>query len=243
MVKRQNQTDCYKLHCFFGHIAILLVLYVILTEEVGSLFREKRNEEDYFDLFVSMSELTCTAARDLNDLINNYTDIAGRIDAVKDVEHACDQKEHIIVRQLNQSFITPIDQEDINEIAKHMDTITDAIEDTAYSFKMFNVHAITEDAKKLSALIVQCTEELMRLMTELRHWKTSKTINQSIIEVNRIENEGDEVYRNAMTSLFSGGMDTLDVVKWKDIYGFFEQSLDACEDVANTVEGVLMKNA
>lgn len=147
------------------------------------------------------------------------------------------------MKQLNKSFITPIDREDIYEIAKNLDNITDSIESTAHRFDMFNVKSITEDTKILSNLIVMCTDELKGIMIELKSMKTSKILTKKIIEINRIENEGDDVFRCAMASLFSNGMNAIDVIKWKGIYEFLENTLDACEDIANIVEGVVMKHA
>lgn len=207
------------------------------------MFRVTRKEEIFFDMFETTADLACSAAVKLNDLIINFTDVDKKIDAIQAIEHSCDISIHDIVQQLNKSFITPIDREDINEIAKVLDNITDAIEDTAHRFRMFDIKSIREDAKKLSELIVVCTSELKNVMTELKHMKTSKLLCQHIIEVNRIENEGDLLYRTAMASLFTSGMDPLEIIKWKEIYEFLENSLDACEDVANIVEGVVMKHA
>lgn len=207
------------------------------------MFRVTRKEEIFFDLFVDTAEMACIAAKKLHDLIHNYTDVDNKIDAIQQIEHDCDMKVHDIVQQLNRSFITPIDREDINEIAKELDNITDAIEDTAHRFRMFDIKSIRDDAKKLAELIVEGTDELKIVMLEMKNMRTSKLLCPKIIEVNRIENEGDVLYRSAMSSLFTSGMDGLEILKWKEIYEFLENSLDACEDVANTVEGVVMKHA
>ena len=206
------------------------------------MFIVSRKDEIFYDLFVEMSEFACLAAVKLNDLVNNYGDIDEKIGEIKTIEHECDQVYHRIMQQLNKSFVTPIDREDINVIAGQLDNITDTIEDTAHSFKMFNITSVKEEAKILSALSVKCTAELNTLMIELKHMKTSQLLTPKVIEVNRLENEGDDIYRSAMTALFADGSDALEVLKWKQIYEFLEDSLDACEEVANTVEGVIMKN-
>lgn len=208
------------------------------------MFRVTRKEEIFYDQFVETAELTCKAAEKLDDLINNYNvnELEQKISAIEDVEHDCDQSIHDIMQQLNKSFITPIDREDINQIAKEIDNITDDIEATAQRFKMFNVKEMTEDAKVLSRLIVVCTIELKNVMAEMKNMKTSKTLIKRIIEVNRLENEGDDAFRVAIAKLFANGMDAVEVIKWKEIYEYLENTLDACEDVANIVEGVVMKN-
>ena len=209
------------------------------------MFRTSRKDEIFYDLFVETTDKACVAAKKLDDLIKNYdtVNVIERINDIEEVEHDCDQCVHKILKQLNKSFITPIDREDIDEIAKELDNITDAIESSAQLFGMFHIESITEETKKLVSLIVTSTEELKGVMVELKKMKTSKTLSQKIIEVNRLENVGDDIYRGAIASLFVNGMAAIDVIKWKEIYEFLENTLDACEDVANIVEGVVMKNA
>lgn len=207
------------------------------------MFRITRKEEAFFDLFVETAESGCKTAKMLEELMKNYTRVNEKIDAIEECEHECDNQVHKILEQLNKSFITPIDREDIYLIAKELDNITDDIESTAHRFTMFNVRSITEDAKKMAGLIVKCTEELKAVMAELKYMKTSKLLKERIIEVNRIEDEGDLVFRNAITKLFIQETDAVEVIKWKEIYEYLENTLDACEDVANIVEGVVMKHA
>ncbi len=207
------------------------------------MFRITPKEEIFFDLFVETAKNTCRSAEMLEDLMVNYVSVNDKIKQIEEIEHECDQNVHNILKQLNKSFITPIDREDIHAIAKEMDNITDAIESTAHRFRMFNVSSIREDAKKVANLIVQCTKELTGVMEEMKNMKTSTELEKKIIEVNRIENVGDEIYRDAIAQLFVAEKDAIEVVKWKEIYEYLENTLDACEDVANLVEGVVMKHA
>lgn len=207
------------------------------------MFRTTAKEEVFFDLFINTATDTCKAAELLEDLMVNYVNVKDKIDAIEQVEHKCDIHVHKMLEQLNRSFITPIDREDIYYIAKEIDNITDAIEATAHRFAMCNVKTIRDDAKKLSKMIRECTEELKLVMIEMKDMKTSKTLTDRIIGVNRIEDDGDKVFRDAIQKLFLGETDALEVIKWKEIYEFMENTLDACEDVANIVEGVVMKHA
>lgn len=207
------------------------------------MFRITAKEGVFFDLFVDTAQDTCRAAKLLDELMNSLVDIPQKVRAVEEIEHKCDGHVHKMLEHLNRSFITPIDREDIYLIAKELDNITDFIESTAHRFKMFNVTSIREDAQKLSKLIIQCTEELTGVMSELKRMKTSKVLKDKIIEVNRIEDEADDIFRSAMQKLFTGDDSALEVIKWKEIYEYLENTLDACEDVANIVEGVVMKNA
>jgi hypothetical protein len=207
------------------------------------MFRITSKEEVFFDLFVDTATDTCKAAKMLEDLMVNYVNVKDKIDAIEQIEHKCDGHVHKMLEQLNRSFITPIDREDIYYIAKELDNITDSIEATAHRFLMLNVKSIRDDAKKLAKMVSQCAEELKGVMEELKNMKTSKTLQNKIIEVNRIEDEGDMVFRDAVQKLFTGETEPLEVIKWKEIYEFMENTLDACEDVANIVEGVVMKHA
>jgi hypothetical protein len=147
------------------------------------------------------------------------------------------------MKALNSSFITPIDREDIYNIAKEMDNIVDTIEEAANSFDLFLITEVRDEAKVMSRLILECIVELKVVVNEMRRMKKSKLLQEKIIEVNRIENEGDVIYRKAIKSLFENETPPLEVVKWKLIFEFLEESIDSCENVANILEGVVMKHA
>lgn len=186
---------------------------------------------------------TCRAAELLKDLIDHYTDVEEKIAAIEKIEHKCDADVHNILKQLNRAFITPIDREDIFVIAKEMDNITDNIESTAHRFKLFNIHTVTPVAMAMSDLIISSTQELNIIFQEFRHMKTSKVLHEKIIEVNRLENQADDVYRDAIQSLFLNETNPIELIKWKELYEYMEKSIDSCEDVANIIEGVVTKNA
>jgi predicted phosphate transport protein (TIGR00153 family) len=207
------------------------------------LFSLKKKEEIFYDLFDETVVKVVEAAEALDDLMNNYTDIIEKVCALKDIEHDCDVHIHKIMKALNASFITPIDREDIYMIAKEMDNIVDTIEEAANRFELFHVSVVREEAKIMGGLIVECVKELKVVVNEMRRMKRSKLLKVKIIEVNRIENEGDVVYRKAIKSLFENETNALEVIKWKQIYEFLEDSIDSCENVANILEGVVMKHA
>ncbi|PWX62118.1 DUF47 domain-containing protein, partial [Clostridium perfringens] len=146
--------------------------------------------------------------------------------------------------ELNNSFITPIDREDIFSITKRMDDILDSIESTMHRFTMFNINESKEGAKVLGSLIVDASRELVSLMEEFKHMKKkNKEITERVISINKIENKGDIFYRQMISELFAedGKTPVLDIIKWREIYKFLEATLDSCEAVANIVEGVVMK--
>ncbi|MCX7774310.1 MAG: DUF47 family protein [Clostridia bacterium] len=222
------------------------------------MLRATRKEDIFFDYFVEAVENTCHASALLLDLMTHFTNVEEKIKKIEDAEHEGDKHVHKVLEVLNKSFITPIDREDIYLIAKETDNIFDAIEATAHRFSMLNVTAIRPEGIEMAKLIVDCTNELREVMINLREHKKHKNpkdivkkmgaksdvlLKERIIEVNRIENIGDVAFRKAMTNLFKNEKDAVEVVKWKQIFELLENTLDACEDVANIIEGVVMKHA
>ena len=195
----------------------------------------KRSEKLIGVIFIDLDSF-----KSVNDTIGHFGGDE-LLRQVADRLYGCLRK-HEIMAQLNKSFITPIDREDINLIARVLDNIVDEIESTAHRFLMFNVTTIRDDVLEIASAIVEGTNELLNVMLELKNMKKSKNLIDKIIEVNRIENVGDTLYRKAMTNLFQSEKDAIEVIKWKEIYQYMEHTLDACEDVANIVEGVVMKN-
>jgi predicted phosphate transport protein (TIGR00153 family) len=208
-----------------------------------SIFRVSKKEAVFFDWFIEFAQLANKAAEALEDLIHDYTDVSEKIVIIEKYENQCDLLVHTILERLNASFITPIDREDIDRIAHELDDVVDNIEASAHRFRMYNVETVKEEAKTLGCLITLCTAELVQLMTELKRMTKSKSLQKKIIEINRIENEGDNVYRNAIRELFLCETNAVEIIKWKDMFQLLEDSLDACEDVANIIEGVVMKHA
>ena len=207
------------------------------------MFSFSPKEDKFNDLFISMSELILKSANSLNYFINDLDNSKENLKLLKEIEHDGDVKQHEILKQLNLSFITPFDREDIYDVAKDMDDIIDYIESAASRFVMLNVNHSTKEAETLSKLIVACANQIIILMKELKNMKKSKIIKDIIIEINRIEEEGDLISRKVIKDLFRMDIPVIEVIKWREIYQYFENSLDACEDLANVVEGIVMKNA
>jgi predicted phosphate transport protein (TIGR00153 family) len=207
------------------------------------MFSLSPKEGKFFDMFIMSAKIIYKAAEQLREMMDDLSDAEAEFKKIKDLERRGDQQLHAIFEQLSRSFITPIDREDIYGIGKQMDDIADHIEATASRFVIYGITVATDEAKTIGNLIVDCTREMITLMEELNKMKTSKSIVAKIIEINRIEEECDGLYRKAIKDLFSGQTPVLEILKWKDIYERLEKSIDACEDVANIVEGVVMKYA
>lgn len=206
------------------------------------MFNIALKEDKFYKLFIDYSQIIYNSAEKLKDFMCDLSNSEEKLKQIKDLEHQADKQLHEIIAQLNISFITPIDREDIYDIAKVMDDIVDNIEASASRFVMFNVTEATEEAKTLCDMIVQSAKEMITLMEEFKHMNKSKKIRDQIIEINRIEELGDTASRQAIRNLFTGEIPVMDVIKWREIYEFLENTLDSCETVANMVEGVVMKN-
>ncbi|MEG1931072.1 MAG: DUF47 family protein [Anaerovorax sp.] len=203
----------------------------------------KKKEEIFFNLFCETVEKIKVAGEAFDDLVNHYVDVPAKVARLKELETECDQETHKTLKALNASFITPFDREDIYDIAKELDNIVDIVEEIANRFIVFNVKYIKLEAIEMSAIILKCIEELQILFDNLKDLKKNRITMDEIIEVNRLENEGDLVYRAALTELFKSEKDPIEVIKWKQIFDQLENGIDACEAVANIIEGVVMKHA
>ncbi len=206
------------------------------------MFKTTKRDLIFFDLFSSVMDDTCQAAKLLEELFRTHEDVDATIAKIEDLEHDCDRIIHDLIEHLNRSFVTPLDREDIFLLAKMIDDIIDSIESTAHRLRLFHIETVRSDAVDMVSLITVCTGELKVVVDELRHFKTTKIMQPKVIEVNRIENQGDETYRSSIEALFTTEKDPIEIIKWKEIFEYMEKTLDACEDVANTIEGVVTKN-
>ncbi len=197
-------------------------------------------EEQYFDLFLQMTLYICDAARELKGMLadknHNYQDYSKRI---KGLEHACDELTHTISTKLNKSFITPFDREDIYMMSSALDDIVDLIDDAARAIIDFDVHEIKPHAREFAVVIEKMGEQLREIVSILRK---PKNVTQRLVEIHRLENEGDDIYHAAIRELFHQEHDPLTVLKWKEIYEKLEAAVDRCENVANIIESVIIKH-
>ena len=207
------------------------------------MFSLSPKEDKFFELFRATAEIACEASLKLVDYMSDGEFSEEKNMEIKEIEHKGDRMQHEILKQLNKSFITPFDREDIYAIAKGLDDIIDHIEYTASRFIMLNIDKPTEEARELGDLIAQGCVEVKNVMEEMKSMKNSKELAAKIIEVNRLEEVGDKLSRKAIKELFRSDKPVLEIIKWREIYDALENTMDACEDVANAVEGVVMKNA
>ncbi|HPR23716.1 MAG TPA: DUF47 family protein [Bacillota bacterium] len=203
----------------------------------------KKKEDIFFTMFVDFAGKIVTAGEAFQDLVHNYENVEEKVANMKVLETECDMETHKILKSLHESFITPFDREDIYAITKEMDSIVDCMEEVANRFQVFEVKAIKPEAVVLADMTLQSIRELETMFRHLAELKKNSIVMEQIIEVNRIENEGDVVYRKALSTLFREEKDPIELIKWKHLYEQIEESIDSCENVANILEGVVMKYA
>ena len=208
------------------------------------MFRLLPKEEKYFDLFqqmtVNIKLCTDLLKKLFSEDVSKHNEYA---DQIKKVEHACDEITHEIVRKLNQTFITPIDREDIHAIASKLDDIVDNIEYTSRRVALFRVGVPkTDHAMRQTDVLIRLSIQLEKAVAALAK-NDAKTIQDCIIAIHTLENEGDAIHYQALGHLFVEEKDPITLIKWKEVYETLERSIDKCEDVANIIEAVMLKNA
>ena len=200
-------------------------------------------EEQFFGLFEDSAQNMVKAARELKGVVDTWEDVGERVGKITELEHQGDTITHQIMAQLNRTFVTPFDREDIALLAHSLDDVTDFIHAAADAMLIYKVTHSSQRAKELADIIVQAATEVERAMPHLRKRAELKQVFERCVEINRLENMADRVFRSAMGELFDDATDIADVIKWREIYEYMESATDRCEDVANVLEGVALKHA
>ncbi len=200
-------------------------------------------ERKFFDLFEEGIRNIVIAAQALLDLMERWENVEEKARRIVDLEHTGDDITHRIISQLHGTFVTPLDREDIAALTNSLDDIIDHIRDASDAMVIYKISHPTQRSKELTGVLVQTTLEVERAIPCLRRPSSLKNIREHCIEIHRLENEGDEVMRLAMGELFEDSEDVIEIIKWREIYEHIESAIDKCEDVANVLEGVMIKSA
>lgn len=195
-------------------------------------------EESFFDLFELMAQKLEQGAQALVELLEDYSDLDRKAGRVLDIEHEGDEVTHEVMRRLNTTFITPFDREDIHRLASSMDDVLDHIEAAAESLQLYRIEQPLPQMLSLATTLGQAAKMTAEAMPHLRKMKG---MERYWVEINRLENEGDRFYRRTLAELFSGDYKAMDVLKYKDIIEEIETAIDRLEDVANTLESIVLK--
>jgi uncharacterized protein len=197
-------------------------------------------DREFFDLFEEAGRNILRAADLLDQMLRNYPETKGLARDILLCEQEGDRITHDIIQRLNQTFVTPIDREDILELASALDDIVDYTEEVADYLGLYKVEAPMEQAQRLAHILFQAARQIVEAIPRMRDFKD---ISHFTVEIHRLENDGDRVTREAIASLFDHGIDPMVVIRWKDLFERLEQAIDATERVANTLSGIVIKNS
>jgi len=200
-------------------------------------------EQKFFDLFEESARNMVKAAQVLKDLVDTWELVEGKVGEIARMEDEGDAVTHQIMAQLNRTFVTPFDREDIALLAHSLDDVVDFIDAAADAMLIYKIDKPTPRAKELADIIVQAALEVERAIPQLRRRAELRKILSRCVEINRLENVADEVFRSSMAELFDDTPDMAQVIKWREIYEHMESATDRCEDVSNVLEGVALKYA
>jgi predicted phosphate transport protein (TIGR00153 family) len=197
-------------------------------------------DREFFDLFEEAGGNIVRAVALLETMLENYPEQGGLAREILICEQEGDRITHDIIQRLNQTFVTPIDREDILALASALDDIVDFTEEVADYLGLYKIEAPMEQAQQLSRVLHQAARQIAEALPRLRSFKD---LSHYTVEINRLENDGDRITREAIAALFDNGIDPMVVIRWKDIYERLEEAIDATEHVANIIEGIVIKNS
>ncbi|WAA08892.1 DUF47 domain-containing protein [Fervidibacillus albus] len=204
----------------------------------------RKQKNDYFFMLSELANYATKAAEMLKEIFIHYNpdQIEATFEKMHEIEHEADTKLHEIENKLAKEFITSIEREDISTIGKEIDDVVDHVEDVVLALYMFNVRSLRHESIDFVKLIHTCTEELNVTMKKFKNFRKSDELHQHIVEINYLEEAGDDMYTKSLRRLFTDGSDTKEVVVWMEIFNRLEKCCDQCEEVANVVQNVVMKN-
>ena len=206
----------------------------------GLLHRILPREEGFFDLFVEQAENIHAGAAALVKMLSHYTGVPEQVQSIKAIEHQGDDIAHNLLTKLNQTFVTPLDREDIHELCSQLDDVIDLIDAAASRFVLYRVTSVREGTVDLVKVLLAATSEVTSAVQALG---TPEKAMKHCIEINRYENDSDRLCRTLIAQLFDEEKEAVQIIKWKEIFEVIETAVDKCEDVANVIEGIVIKSA
>ncbi len=199
-------------------------------------------EEKFYDLFEELADKIEEGSNLFLDMLLNYDSFEQRLSKLKEIEHEADIITHRTYEKMHTTFLTPIDREDIYALVNKMDSILDMTEASAIRMSLYKLKAPKEELIQQAKILNEATAKVKQVVRGLRDMKNAKMILDACIEINTLENAGDQILRSAMANLFEREKDPFELIKWKEIFERFEEAMDVCEDVSNIVEGIVLKN-
>ncbi len=199
---------------------------------------------NYYEAFQKMVSYTCEASEMLRSIIDNYKAdaLSRQIVEMHKIEHTADLEKHDMMENLLKEFLPPIEREDIIQLAEQIDSATDCIEEIVMRLYMYNIATIRDEAYEFVRIISSCANTMKQIMDEFPNFRRSKSMHKYIVEINDMEEEGDRLYTAAMRRLYIESADPVEIMVWTQVFQCLEDCCDACEDVADIVESIIMKN-
>ena len=204
-----------------------------------ALFRLIPREEKFYSDFLALADELLQGSRLLEEMVAVEHPNWDKAEEIKEVEHKCDFLTHEIIQRLNRTFVTPIDREDIHELARSLDDVMDAIDASAALIRLYRLDRVRFGVRELATIISSSTRTIRLALEALEQ---GKGVAAHAVEINRLENEADRVHQQAVARLFDEESNPIMVIKWKETLDFLEDATDRCEDVANVIEGVIVKH-
>ncbi len=198
-------------------------------------------EEDYYGLLEQVANFCIEGAEQLKQLLEDYTNVDLKLQAMENLEHACDRVTHLTISRLNETFITPFDREDIHKLVITVDDVLDMTEAAAQRMQMCRIKKPTEDAQKMSRIILEQAVRIHRAINALRDTRNYNVIVDECVEIHRLENESDIIMKRAIMKLFDEEKDAVEIMKLKEVYENLEIVSDRAEAVANMIQGISVK--
>ncbi len=205
----------------------------------------KKERFNYFNEFIAITEYIVKSADVLKEVVGNFDadKLEERINEVHILENKADHKVHSIRNNLIKDFLPPIDREDIAVISKKLDNIEDGIDEILINFKILNIRTIKKDALELVEILNTCCDAVNDMFLNLNNFKDIELINKKVIQINKLEEQGDRVYEKITTLLYKEDKDPINIIKWTKIYNCLEATIDVCEDVSDCIADTVMKNS
>ena len=199
-------------------------------------------EKHFFDMFDQQADVVLEGAEALMDMVTNFDHVAEKRDKIKDIEHKGDELVHHISNELTKTFVTPIDHDDISKLTSRLDDILDFIEAASHRMWSYEIKTIPPEMVKLTEVILASSKEVNHAVKDLRNFKKKNETLTHFIEINRLENVGDDITHVAVAGLFKK-YDAVNIIKLKEIYEYLEEATDKCEDAADVIKDIFMKNS
>src|SRR5947209_994641 len=200
-------------------------------------------EEKFFDLFDETDVIISRASGKFLDMVSAFDRLSARGNELRMEEHACDEVVGRIIKALDRSFITPFDREDIHTLATKLDDVMDNMEETAHRFEVFRIDKPPAQTVNLARIIQECCLHLEHAIRACRTLKSPKQVQDHLQEITRLENEADNIYRDSDAALFSSPPDMLMLIKLRELYGWLEETVDACKDASMVISEIVIKGS